>query len=132
MEAKKPTVSNKIKVMIKEVVLESIKCPKEPSASGKTKKNTDWFRWDCGVKIIDTWYNASFFNKKDVDLLSSYQNGQKVILDFYKEEYTDKEDNLKSVWKFKMPDKFDIIIWKLDRIDRALMVDQVLSEQEKK
>ena len=116
--------------MIKEAIIESIKAPTEPSASGKTKKNTEWFRWDCGIKIKDTWYNASFFNKKDVDQLNQIQKGEKALIDFYQEEY-EKDGIKKKVWKFKMPDKFDLILWKLDRIERALAVDVILAEQEK-
>ena len=79
-----------------------------------TTNGRNWTRWGCGVKIAGVWYNQSLFDEKIVKRLKEIE-GQEIPLVLYDEEY--KGNTYK---KFKIPTKQDILIDRVDELEKEL------------
>lgn len=79
------------------------------------KNGRDWSLTPCGVKILGKWYNASFFNDKEVERFKTIQANDDIDLILYKEEYNGKEYD-----KFKFPTDFDLLERRVEMLEQKL------------
>lgn len=79
------------------------------------KNGRDWTMTPCGVKIQGKWYNASFFNDKDVERFKTIQANDDIDLILYKEEYNGKDYD-----KFKYPTPLDLLERRVDMLEQKL------------
>lgn len=77
------------------------------------KNGRTWSLTPCGLKINGQWYNASFFNDKEVEQFKKIQAGDDIDLILYKEKYKDKEYD-----KFKFPTELDLLKRRVDNLEQ--------------
>lgn len=90
------------------------------------KNGRTWSLTPCGLKIGGKWYNASFFNDKDVDRFKKIKQGDDIDLILYKEEYNGKEYD-----KFKFPTELDLLKRRVDNLEQLAGIKDLQPEPNK-
>jgi len=78
----------------------------EPKAWGNANKGGTMY--NCGVRIVDKWYNQTFFDKSNVDTLEMIEQGNRIFLTLFKEEY---KGNIYD--KFRFPTEVELQMVKI-------------------
>ena len=87
------------------------------------KNGRTWTLTPCGLKIGGKWYNASFFNDKEVEQFKKIQTGDDIDLILYQEEY-----NGKMYDKFKFPTELDLLKRRVDKLEQLAGIKELQPE----
>ena len=88
------------------------------------KNGRTWSLTPCGLKIGGKWYNASFFNDKEIEQFKKIQTGDDIDLILYKEEYNGKEYD-----KFKFPTELDLLKRRVDKLEQLAGIKELQPEE---
>ena len=103
--------------MIKEIIVQQVNLGEQKSG---TKNGKSWTMFPIGLKVKDKWYNSATFKRAEAEWFGSLQPGQKIQLFFYKDQYQDKEGNVKTVWKFRKLTQTEELDLRLTRIEEKI------------
>ena len=98
---------------MKKTVVEKINID-EPK---KAKNGKDYYK--AGIRVEGKWYNNIFW-ESDIKIIKGWEPGKSYYIEFYEKEHEGKIYD-----QFKLPNKFDLIIMKLDAIEKLLTTDKL-------